>query len=80
MRVDDPKAIVDVLLGALAIADGSRTLATFMDDLKSRDTTESRIGHVRTALASLSSVRSTASVEGDVPPPPDAGRGRSKRL
>jgi hypothetical protein len=80
MRVDDPKAIVDVLLGALAIADGSRTLATFMGDLKSRDTTESRMGHVRTALASLSSVRSSSSVEGEVPLPPDAGRGRSKRL
>ena len=79
LRVGDPKAIVDVLLGALAITDGQRSLETFLADLVARDATEARIEQVKSALASLTSLRSTARVTGAVP----AGAvraGRTRRL
>jgi hypothetical protein len=79
LRVGDPKAIVDVLLGALAIADGGRTLETFLADLVARDATEARIEQVRTTLASLTSLRSAARVTGVVPGG-TARAGRTVRL
>lgn len=82
LRVEDPKAIVDVLLGTLAIADGSRSLADFLDDLKARDTTETRIAQLRATLATVTNLRETAQVEGAVPaggPSPGRG-GRARRL
>jgi hypothetical protein len=81
IRVEDPKAIVDVLLGALAIADGNRTLESFLKDLTTREASDKRLAQVRRSLASITSVRSTTTVEGDVPTGGGAPRaGRSRRL
>jgi hypothetical protein len=67
LRVGDPKAIVDVLLGALAIADGARTLDVFLADLRARDATPARIEHVKNALASVGCLRESAQIEGEIP-------------
>ena len=84
LRVGDPKSIIDVLLGALAIADGKVDLDTYLHDLGELGTPEPRLREVEVALAGLPSAKkvATASVEGEVPPPatPGDGKKRSVRL
>ena len=82
IRVGDPKAIIDVLLGALAIADGKVDLDTYLKDLRELGTPEDRARGVEQALAGLPSAKkvATAAVEGSVPPPPgDGGGGGGKK-
>ena len=79
LRIEDPKAIIDVLMGALAIREGRRDLDAFLKDLKERDNTQVRIDQVASALRGLTSRHMGGTVEGEVP----AGGGaqkRSKRL
>jgi len=84
IRIGDPGAIIDVLLGALAIADGKVDLATYAKDMADAGAPPARIAEVETALASLPTARrvATATVEGDLPPPsePGGGKKRSVRL
>lgn len=84
IRIGDPRAIIDVLLGALAIADGKVDLATYVKDMAELGAAPERIAEVETALAGLPSARrvTTATVEGDLPPPtePGGGKKRSVRL
>jgi hypothetical protein len=84
IRIGDPRAIIDVLLGALAIADGKVDLATYVKDMAELGAAPERIAEVEAALASLPSARrvATATVEGDLPPPaePGGGKMRSVRL
>jgi len=84
IRIADPAAIIDVLLGALAIADGKVDLATYARDMAEAGTAPARIAEVETALANLPGARrvATAAVEGDLPPPaePGGGKKRSVRL
>jgi hypothetical protein len=81
IRIGDPGAIIDVLLGALAIADGKVDLATYAKDMADAGAPAARIAEVETALASLPSARrvATATVEGDLPPPAEPGGGGKKR-
>jgi hypothetical protein len=71
LRIADPKSIVDVLLGALAICDGKVDLDGYVKDLRELGSAETRIGEVETALAGLPSARrvATAIIEGELPPP-----------
>jgi hypothetical protein len=83
IRVGDPKSIIDVLLGALAIADGKVDLDTYLKDMRELGTPQARVAEIETALAGLPSAArvATASVEGDVPPPPEPGsKKRTTRL
>ena len=84
IRIGDPSAIIDVLLGALAIADGKVDLATYAKDMSEAGAAAARIAEVESALAGLPSARrvATATVEGDLPPPsePGGGKKRSVRL
>jgi hypothetical protein len=85
LRVGDPKSIIDVLLGALAIADGKVDLDTYLKDLADLGAGEGRLRDVETALAGLPSAKkvATAQVEGEVPsgPAPEGGgKKRSVRL
>jgi uncharacterized protein YfaP (DUF2135 family) len=83
LRVGDPKSIIDVLLGALAIADGKVDLATYLKDMRELGTPEARVGEVEAALAGLPSAKqvATAAIEGDVPPPASGGgKKRTTRL
>jgi len=83
LRIDDPRSIIDVLLGALAILEGTTTLDGYLVDMRSRNQTEERIAEVARALGGLGPVRRVGSVEGLVPPPPPPGKdrgGRTKRI
>lgn len=80
LRIEDPKSIIDVLLGALAIADGSRDLPAYLHDLGVRGTSEERLKQVEQSLATLARpAQSGGTVEGEVPTG-GGGRVRSKRL
>lgn len=84
LRIDDPNAIVDVLLGALAIANGARDLDAFLGDLALTGADEARLANARNALAGLSRIEALApaAVVGDLPAPPaaPAGHKRTTRL
>lgn len=54
LHVEDPRAIVDVVLGAIAVVAESRTLDGYMHDLEDRGQTVGRQNEVAAALASLS--------------------------
>ncbi len=75
MRVGDPGSIIDVLLGALAIAEGKVDLDTYCKDLRELGATPELLRDVEAALGGLPSAAriATATVEGDLPPPPPPG-------
>jgi hypothetical protein len=83
LRVGDPKSIIDVLLGALAIADGKVDLDTYLKDMRELGSPDAVVAEVERALAGLPSAQrvATAAVEGELPPPPAPGSGkRTTRL
>jgi len=82
LRVGDPKSITDVLLGALAIADGKVDLDSYLQDMRELGSTEERVRGVEAALASLPSAQRVAAaiVEGDLPAPPAPEGGKKKTV
>lgn len=83
LRIEDPKSIIDVLLGALAILEGTTTLDGYLTDMRGRNQTEERIREAERALRGLTCVRRVGNVEGVVPPAPPAGKdrgGRTRRI
>jgi hypothetical protein len=80
VRVGDPKSIIDVLLGALAIADGKVDLDTYLKDMRELGSPEDRIAELEISLAGLPSAQKVASatVEGEVPPPTGPGEGKKR--
>jgi hypothetical protein len=50
---ETPKAIIDIMLGAISITSGQRTLETYIEDMKERGQTEKRIQEVTAALKNL---------------------------
>ena len=73
MKVSEPKAVVDVLLGVVAILTGARTLEQYQQDMRDRGQTEDRIRNVTAALKDLNP-------EQDDKSKPKSGRGKSQRL
>lgn len=67
LRIEDPTTIVEVLLGGLAIASGSRTLESYLGDLRRRGIADTIITQVGSALAGLSPEAMPGTVVGDVP-------------
>jgi len=53
LTIGDPKAIVDVMLGATALQSGKRTLAAYIEDLEERGQEKERIEYVTHALSPL---------------------------
>lgn len=53
LRVEDPKACIDVMLGAIAISQGARGLEEYVRDLIERGQDAERQGMVRRALAGV---------------------------
>lgn len=50
LELVDPKSIVDIMLGAIAVVGRTRTLEQYTQDLEARGQTEERIASVRQAL------------------------------
>jgi len=50
LEIKTPKACIDVILGAISMTSGARTLETYIDDMKIRGQTEERIQEVTNAL------------------------------
>jgi hypothetical protein len=82
LKVGDPKAIIDVLMGALAIANGAIDLPGYMSDLRERETDAERIADVESALSPLGRVASVpaAEVAGTVPSFGEAAPKRTTRI
>ena len=79
LRIEDPKAIIDVMLGALAITGGGRTLDEYIADMRGREQLDLRQDQAFRTLGALA----TAWRSGGPPPvhaPADARPGRSRRL
>ena len=51
--MDDSKAVVDTMLGAIALVSGRRDLAGYLADMKTRLQTDDRIAELRRTLAAL---------------------------
>lgn len=84
--LDDPRAIVDTMLGVMALACGSRSLDAYAEDMKQRGQTGLRVQQVRKALEAFSGTAVLARVDtsgvadlGKAPPARQRSRG-SRRL
>jgi hypothetical protein len=80
LRIEDPKAIIDVLLGTLSIASGARDLETYLADLRQRESSAERITQITESLSALTRPPTAAVVEGEVPSGGPERARRSKRL
>ncbi len=82
LRINDPSAVIDVLMGALAVANGARDLDGFARDLADSGAGDDRIAEVRAALSALNQLEKVepAAVEGDIPTAPEPGKKRTVRL
>jgi hypothetical protein len=80
--IDDPAAIVDVMLGALSLVEGTSDLDDYLVDMQGRGQTELRQGQTRKALEGLSAnTTAIAKVEANSLAKPRKRRtGKSKRL
>lgn len=61
--LEDSKAIVDVMLGAIALLSEARGLDDYLEDMKDRDQTKDRIKLVEKALSPLNEANSIAKVD-----------------
>ncbi|NTW13432.1 MAG: hypothetical protein HGA31_00180 [Candidatus Moranbacteria bacterium] len=80
--IDDPRAIVDVMLGAIALSSGAG-LDQYVVDMGERGQTQLRQGQVRRALEGFSDAKAGAivKVSGTLPGAPGKNRsGKTKRL
>jgi len=84
LLLEDPKGIVDVMLGALSLVEGTRDLDAYLVDMKGREQTALRQAQTRRALAGLSSSTALAVVDAGASLPSTTGgkrrKGRTKRL
>ena len=53
ISVAEPKAVVDVLIGVVALTTGKRTLPEYLQDMRDRGQTDERVQNVATALKHL---------------------------
>lgn len=51
--LDDPKSVVDIMLGAVALTSETRTLEQYLADMEERGQTTERVSQVKSALAGL---------------------------
>ena len=63
LMIDEAKAAVDIMLGVLAITSGSRTLESYLKDMKARGQSDKRITEVRASLANLGELATAAKVD-----------------
>ena len=54
LKIENPKACIDIMLGAISISSGNRSLDTYIEDMKVRGQTSERIQEVAKALSCYS--------------------------
>lgn len=81
LMIDDPKAIVDVMLGVLAIVGGGGDLDSYLVDMKGREQLELRQDQALRTLGNLASATrmARAEVAGDLPTGGGPRRGSGSR-
>jgi hypothetical protein len=81
LRIEDPKSIIDVMLGALALVGGGRDLNGYLQEMAERDQHELRRDQAEATLGGLASALSMArsQVSGSIPSVPSAGSTGSSR-
>ncbi len=74
LQLRDPKAVIDVMLGAIALTSKTRDLGSYIDDMRGRGQTPGRLREVEEALSSYSSSLALVkvTVKGKLPGPKDA--------
>lgn len=77
LKIEDPKAIVDVMLGAIALNSGT-SLDEYERDMAGRDQTQKRRTEVTTALSGLADQVSTPRVRVGNLPKPDKNKKKIK--
>ena len=74
--IDDPGAILDVMLGALAITAGSSDLDGYLSDMRGLNSSEQRLEQTSRALGNLAAGKSAARISiGNIP---SAGGGKNR--
>ncbi len=79
LRIDDPRGIVDVMLGVLALSSGTE-LDAYVNTMKKREQTAERRTDTRRALSGLSDARTVGETEADVPKGRTGKKGKTKKL
>lgn len=84
LRIEDPKSIIDVMLGALALVGGQRSLDGYLHDMRERGQQDLRQDQALSTLGQLASSLSMArsQVSGRIPlvPQPGSTTSRSRRF
>ena len=80
IRLKEPKSVVDVVLGIIALAAETRDLDGYLGDMKDRGQSAARIANVRSALKNVGTA--LVKVDANLPALPPAKRrgGKSERL
>ncbi len=63
LNITNPKAVVDIILGAIALTTGERTMETYIQDMNDRDQSQERIDEVTKALKLYNEKLLTGEVE-----------------
>ena len=77
LLIEDPHAIIDVMLGALALAEGTVDLDTYLIDMGKRGQTALRLSETAKALEGLAGTKALAKV--DMNDLPDKGEGKTRK-
>ena len=80
LRIEDPKSIIDVMLGALALVGGQRDLSGYLQDMREREQHDLRQDQALATLGTLASSLSMArsQVSGSIPGMPQSGSSSSR--
>lgn len=79
--MQDPKAVVDVMLGAIAMTSGTRDLAGYLVDMKNRGQDAKRISEVSETLSAVGTSLVKVDTTDQLPDEPGADRkSKTKRL
>ena len=73
LTLTDPKSVIDVMLGAIAISSKTRDLGTYLNDMRDRGQTPKRLKEVEETLGNFSSTLAIvkATIKGMLPAPKD---------
>lgn len=78
LLIDDPKAIIDVMMGAIAVREG-RNLEDYIVDMAGRGQTRLRREQTRKALEGLADSKAVVKVEKGALPSKDSGKKRKSK-